>query len=74
METTTFPIRSYSKCELALLYSPDICPRAAVNRLARWIRLNRELAEMLHQKGYRPRQQVFTPAQVELLVFYLGEP
>lgn len=71
---TPFTIRAYSKCELAMLYSPDISPRSAVNRLARWISLNAELSQALNERGYRKRQQLFTPAQVEQVVAYLGEP
>lgn len=69
-----FLIRSYSKCELALLYSPDVSPKSAVNRLARWIKFNPSLEKALEAKGYRTRQQVFTPAQVAVVVEYLGEP
>lgn len=29
-------IRPYSKSELAQAYAPDICPRAALNRLLLW--------------------------------------
>ena len=73
-ETADFVLRSYSKSELAMAYSPEISPRSAVNRLARWIRLNTELTRTLHERGYRPRQQIFTPAQVQAVVEYLGEP
>lgn len=72
--THTFNIRTISKCELAMLYSPEVSPRSAVNRLARWIRLNKELAQALYERGYRPRQQLFTPTQVEMIIYYLGEP
>lgn len=76
MRTTapSFTIRAFSKCELAMLYSPEITPRSAVNRLARWIRLNKELSQALYERGYRPKQQLFTPTQVEQIVYYLGEP
>ena len=37
MEKSSFTIRSYSKSELAMLYSPYITPKAAVRKLNRWI-------------------------------------
>mgnify|MGYP002236819460 CR=1 FL=1 len=40
MEKSSFTIRSYSKSELAMLYSPYITPKAAVRKLNRWIPSN----------------------------------
>jgi hypothetical protein len=67
-------IRSYSKSELAQAYAPDIAPASARNRLAAWIRHNRQLDKALRATGYTPEQRVFTPLQVELIFRYLGEP
>ena len=67
-------IHPYYRRELAMAYAPDLSPEAAVNRLAQWFRLNRQLTEELRQTGYRPRQQVFTPMQVEVIFRYLGRP
>ena len=36
-------IKPYSKQELAQAYAPDIAPTSALNRLARWIKLNKAL-------------------------------
>jgi hypothetical protein len=67
-------MRSYSKSELAQAYAPNIAPASARNRLVAWIRHNRELHRALLEAGYYPKQQVFTPRQVELIFQYLGEP
>lgn len=67
-------IRPYYKNELAQAYAPDICPGAALNRLALWIRLNQPLTEALKQTGYRIKQRTFTSKQVALIFEYLGEP
>lgn len=69
-----YRIRPYYKSELAEAYAPDICPRAALNRLALWIKKNTALTEALKQTDYRPRQQLFTSRQVALIFEYLGEP
>ena len=57
-----WPVRPYSKRELAMAYAPEISPVSALNR--------RELGDT----GYRPRQRVFTSLQVELIFRYLGRP
>ena len=58
-----YRIRPYYKSELAQAYAPDICPNAALNRLALWIKTN-----------YRTTQRMFTSRQVALIFEYLGEP
>jgi len=69
-----YRIRPYSKSELAQAYAPDICPRAALNRLLLWIKTNRRLTEALAQTDYRPAQRIFTSRQVALIFEFLGEP
>ena len=59
-----WPVRPYSKRELAMAYAPEISPVSALDRLTR------ELGDT----GYRPRQRVFTSLQVELIFRYLGRP
>ncbi|MBQ0022359.1 MAG: DUF4248 domain-containing protein [Prevotellaceae bacterium] len=63
-----------SKTELALQYMPNIQPRSAVNRLAKWLKLNPSLWQALTEAGYRPTQKVFTQLQVDIIWQYLGEP
>ena len=69
-----YRIRPYYKSELAKAYAPDICPGAALNRLANWIRTNKQLSEALRQTDYRTKQHMFTSKQVALIFEHLGEP
>lgn len=69
-----WPVRPYYKRELAVAYAPDLAPVSALNRLAHWLKVNDRLSEELAQTGYKPRQQVFTSMQVELIFRYLGRP
>ena len=69
-----WPVRPYSKRELAVAYAPDISPVSALNRLAEWMRYNDRLLREHANTGYRPRQRVFTSLQVELIFRYLGRP
>ena len=62
-----WPVRPYSKRELAMAYAPEISPVSALNRLAEWMRYNDRLTRELGDTGYRPRQRVFTSLQVELI-------
>ena len=73
-EEREWRIRPYYKSELAQAYAPDICPGAALNRLARWIRTNTKLSEALAQPNSRVTQRMFTSRQVALIFEYLGEP
>lgn len=69
-----WPVRPYSKSELAQAYAPEIGERSALNRLSRWIRFNEALYSALQATGYRPTQQIFTAKQVELIFLHLGRP
>jgi len=69
-----YRIRPYYKSELAQAYAPDICPGAALNRLAQWIKTNTQLTEALKETNYRVTQRMFTSRQVALIFEYLGEP
>ncbi len=73
-QTKEYRIRPYYKSELAKAYAPDICPGAALNRLANWIRTNKQLSEALRQTDYRTKQHMFTSRQVALIFEHLGEP
>ena len=42
-----WPVRPYSKRELAEAYAPNISPVSALNRLAQWFRYNLQLSEAL---------------------------
>lgn len=73
-EEPLFPIREYSKLELAILYSPRLTTDTAVRKLHRWINLIPALVEELRAVGYRPACRTLTPRQVEIIVRYLGAP
>ena len=68
-----YRIRPYYKSELAQAYVPDICPNAALNRLALWIKTNTRLTEALKETNYRTTQRMFTSRQVALIFEYLRE-
>lgn len=72
--TSGFVIRSYSKSELAMLYSPFITPKAAVKKLNRWIAIQPGLTERLQDTGMQPNAKCYTPFQVHIIVEALGEP
>lgn len=69
-----WPVRPYSKRELAMAYAPDISPCSALNRLAGWVRHHQKLSDELDETGYQNRQRIFTSLQVELIFSYLGRP
>lgn len=69
-----FPIRAYSKKELALMYFPDSTPEAAVKHLMALIRRNDMLWDELQEMGYYSRSKTFTPRQVQAVIDWLGAP
>jgi len=74
MNDKPFELRSYSKAELAMMYNPDTCITVALQTLGRWIRTNPSLMEELTRLNYNKYRRVFTPKEVERIVFYIGEP
>ena len=48
-----WPVRPYSKRELAIAYAPDISPCSALNRLAGWVRHHQKLSHELDETGYQ---------------------
>ena len=69
-----FALRAYTKSELAQLYAPFVCSRAACKKLQMWIERNTELCDALQRSGLAPHSKTFTPYQVRLIVDALGEP
>jgi hypothetical protein len=70
------PMSNYGekgRMELAMLYSPQLDPRAAWRKLKIWIEKCKPLAEELKQMGYTGHERIFTPKQVNRIVHYLGE-
>lgn len=71
---TSFPIRLYSKGDLAMLYCPEYAISTAIRNLSVWIKKNEELWAALMEAGYNPYRRCFMPREVALIVKYLGEP
>lgn len=67
-------IKTYTKKELALMYSPYATPAVASNKLARWIKRCLPLFKELQACHYHVSDKTLTPKQVALIVQYLGEP
>lgn len=70
----TFIIQPYLKLELAQMYSPNLSPAGAMNKLGLWIRRNPELYRLLYNGREGKNDITFSIRQVRLLVEYLGEP
>lgn len=70
--------RNYSRVwafyELALLYFPESTPKAAANKLTRWIRLSGNLKEKLMTLDWKPGNKLLTPKQSMCIINHLGEP
>ncbi len=69
-----FVIRSYSYCELAMLYFPNSTKKSASAQLGRWIRNNEKLKIQLLNGGFKYGQRLLTTMQVMILITMLGEP
>ena len=69
-----FVIRSYSYCELAMLYFPNSTKKSASAQLGRWIRGNEKLKKQWIEMGFKPRKKILTPSQVKSVVEIFGAP
>ena len=69
-----FVIRSYSYCELAMLYFPNSTKKSASVQLGRWIKLNTYLINCLRNAGFKKGQKILTPKQVEIIIIEIGNP
>ncbi len=67
-------IRTYGLSELAILYLPNINNKSASNQLSKWINSNNKLYDELVRNGYKSRQKILTPKQVNIIIDFLGEP
>ena len=67
-------IKTYGRMELAQLYNSRANAQNAWLCLRRWINGCQELHEKLQASGYDGKSRTFTPEQVRLIVYYLGEP
>ena len=70
-----FEMRSYGKSELAMLYFPKAqTVSGALSNLNYWIRRCADLSAALKACGMPRNAKSYTPKEVELIVYYLGEP
>ena len=69
-----FKIRTYSFCELAKLYFPNVANKSATKQLRKWLNFNPRLSQRLADVGYQGVQRIITPAQVRIIIEELGEP
>lgn len=69
-----FIVRSYTKVELAQLYSPGREPGAALQNLYRWMRKCTPLTAELHELGYDKYRHSFLKREVETIRKHLGDP
>ena len=69
-----FVIKTYLKCELALLYNPYMSPEGALRKMRRWINRQPELKAQMDVLQVSRTDRQYTPMQVRLIVKYLGEP
>lgn len=69
-----FKIRTYSFCELAKLYFPNVANKSATKQLRKWLNFNQRLSQRLADVGYQGVQRIITPAQVKIIIEELGEP
>ena len=71
----TFEIRSYGKSGLAMRYFPKAqTPAGALSNLNFWIRRCTDLSAALRACGMARKAKSYTPKEVALIVYYLGEP
>ena len=69
-----FQTRTYTKTELALLYSPHSTPSTALQCLTRWMKQCQPLMAELTTMGYNKYRHILFKREVEAIVRYLGEP
>lgn len=70
----TFKLQSYTKTDLALLYSPHSGSATALQTLYRWMKRNQSLMNELQSVGYNKFRHSFLKQEVGIIVKYLGEP
>lgn len=73
-EEIPFKFRTYTKRELACLYSPTLTRRCAIRIFTLWIKKNKDLYAQLTRTGYHPRTRTFTPRQVRMITDVLDIP
>ncbi len=64
----------YSHKEVAMKYFPHLSPKSASEQLTRWILRDPVLLDEMQQAGYVRGQRLFTPLQLSILLYDLGNP
>jgi len=70
----TFEIRTYSFCELAMLYFPNVTKKSASRMFSQWIATSEVLMDKLLAAHWKKRLKYFTPKQVKVLIDHLDAP
>ena len=74
-EVRPFEIRSYGKSELAMLYFPEAqTASGALSNLNFWIHRCTELHNAIWDCGMPRNAKCYTPKEVALITYFLGEP
>ncbi len=58
----------------ASLYFPDISAKSASRALRREIETYPALRKALEATNWSPQKRILTPLQLQIILFYLGEP
>ena len=70
-----FKIRQYGKSEFAWLMFPKMRdPRSAQDKLLRWIKKDPRFYKRIIRMGNTKDDNIYTKAQIQLLVDKFGEP
>jgi hypothetical protein len=74
MKEHEFIIKPYLKEDLAMMYHPQMQPKAAMAKMRRWINLNPELKRRVQEAQISVQTHHYTSRQIAVLVEFLGEP
>lgn len=71
---TPHAAKACSFTELAIRYNPNVTVKTARRILHDWINFNTHLLHDLTESGWIPTHRMLTPAQIQMIEKYLGEP
>ena len=66
--------KAYQKRRLASHYFPELQPKSAVEKLKSWVFGCPELMAELEKTHFCWRNWDLTPRQVDLIIYYIGDP
>ncbi len=73
-EMQEFPIKSYPKGDLAMLYCPAESFHLALRKLNRWMHQCPPLMQELEENGYHRFRHCFLKKEVEIILKHFGAP